>query len=317
MFFGFFVFTVILLVIIKAVSKKLDYPDNSDAGKYASDEAEEEPVYKAEPEQVMEPEPKPGPVCQERPAPIRVDRLFGLIGKPLAHSASMVLFKKRFRNQHISADYKNFELDNIEDLPELVNSQPKLCGLNVTVPYKQDVIRYLDRLDPSAESVGAVNVIKIDRSGDKPVLIGYNTDCQAFMDSIKPFVGDRKKALILGTGGVSKAVKHALDLMGIESRFVSRSSSFDILGYYELSPSLMEEFTIIVNCTPVGMWPDVDHCPDIPYTFLSSDHLLYDVVYNPEDTLFMKKGRDHGATVIGGTDMFELQAGATWEIWNN
>lgn len=313
MFFGFLVFVILLLGIIRAVSRKLDYPDNSDAGQYDSAESEDEPVE--EPVPVLEPEPEP--VRQKSPAPKRIDRLFGLIGKPLAHSASMVLFKKRFRNQHISADYQNFELDSIEDLPELISSQPKLCGLNVTVPYKQEVMRYLDRLDPSAEAVGAVNVIKIDRSGEKPELIGYNTDCQAFMDSIKPFVEDRKRALILGTGGVSKAVKHAFDLMGIESRFVSRSSNFDVLGYYELSPSLMDDFTIIVNCTPVGMWPDVDNCPDIPYTFLSSDHLLFDVVYNPEETLFMKKGREHGATVIGGTDMFELQAAATWDIWNN
>lgn len=247
-----------------------------------------------------------------------VERTFGLIGKPLGQSKSRLLFKTMFRNRHISADYINFEIDSIDELPGIIQANPKLCGFNVTMPYKTDIIPYLDSMDESAQAVGAVNTVKVSRNSEgKAVLIGYNTDCEAFMDSIKEYIGDRRKALILGTGGVSKAVKHALDRLGVESRFVSRNSTFDILGYYELSPSLMDEYTIIVNCTPVGMHPDVDQCPDIPYTFLSESHLLFDVISNPAETLFMKKGREHGATVAGGGDMFELQAKASWDIWNS
>lgn len=247
-----------------------------------------------------------------------VARIFGLIGKPLGQSKSRLLFKTMFRNRHISADYINFEIDSIDELPEIIQDNPKLCGFNVTMPYKTDIIPFLDSMDESAQAVGAVNTVKVTRNSEgKAVLTGYNTDCQAFMDSIKEYIGDRRKALILGTGGVSKAVKHALDKLGVESRFVSRNSTFDILGYYELSPSLIDEYQIIVNCTPVGMHPNVDQCPDIPYTFLSESHLLFDVISNPSETLFMKKGREHGATVAGGGDMFELQAKASWDIWNS
>lgn len=345
----FIVLLIIALIIFRYVKSSLDLKkknwDDWVSSQYESQAEEEghtsyeskkadadyeEPEFAetAEPEPQPEPEPEPEPESEPEPEPKRapertpdapsdVEREFGLIGKPLAHSASMVLFKKRFRNQHISADYMNFELESIEELPGLISSHPKLCGLNVTVPYKLEVIPFLDRLDKSAEEVGAVNVIKIIHNGEKTELVGYNTDCQAFIDSYRTALEGHRKALILGTGGVSKAVKHALDLMGIESRFVSRSSNFEIMGYYELSPSIMDEYTVIVNCTPLGMWPDMNSYPDVPYTFLSNQHLLIDVVYNPSETMFMKKGSEHGATVIGGSDMFELQAGATWEIWNN
>lgn len=247
----------------------------------------------------------------------QVDRLFGIIGKPLGHSKSMVHFKEKFRREHISADYRNFELESIEELPEILEQNPNLCGFNVTIPYKQDVMRYLDYIDESAKAIGAVNVVKIVWKDGKRELQGYNSDYIGFRDSISPLVGDRKKALILGTGGVSKAVKYAFDTMGIESRFVSRNSSFDILGYYELSPSIMEEYTILVNCTPLGMWPKVNECPDVPYTFMSNIHLLYDVIYNPEETTFLTKGKANGAEIKGGMEMWELQAAETWRIWNN
>ncbi|MCQ2065634.1 MAG: shikimate dehydrogenase [Bacteroidaceae bacterium] len=244
--------------------------------------------------------------------------MFGLIGKPLGHSKSMVLFKNMFRGLHISADYANFELESIDQVNDLVKDNPKLCGFNVTMPYKEAIIPLLDSMDDAAKEIGAVNTVKVMRSGNGSVTLkGYNTDCIGFMESIKEHIGDRRKALILGTGGVAKAVRYAFDSMGVESRFVSRSSSFDVLGYYELSPSMMEEYTIIVNCTPLGMPDTADQCPDIPYTFLSEAHLLFDVIYNPEETLFMKKGRGHGAAVAGGQDMFELQAKASWEIWNS
>ena len=247
----------------------------------------------------------------------QVDRLFGIIGKPLGHSKSMVHFKNKFRAEHISADYRNFELESIEELPGILEENPNLCGFNVTIPYKQDVMKYLDYIDESAKAIGAVNVVKIVWKDGKRELQGYNSDYIGFRDSIAPFIGDRKKALILGTGGVSKAVKYAFDTMGIESKFVSRNSSFDILGYYELSPSILEEYTILVNCTPLGMWPKVDECPDIPYTFMSNIHLLYDVIYNPEETTFLTKGKANGATIKGGMEMWELQAAETWRIWNS
>jgi len=242
--------------------------------------------------------------------------LFGLIGKPLAHSASKVRFNRMFREQHIDAHYENFELDSIEQVKNLVESNPNLCGFNVTIPYKQDIIPYLDRLDKTAQAIGAVNTVKVLHRDGGVELVGYNTDWIGFCKSFGELIEGHHKALILGTGGVSKAVKYALDSLGIENKFVSRNSTFDIMGYYELSPSIIDEYDVIVNCTPMGMWPETGQCPDIPYTFLSENHLLLDVIANPDETLFMKKGREHGATVKGGKDMLEQQAVAAWEIWN-
>ena len=279
---------------------------------------EPEPVY--EPEPTYEPEPeKPAEPKKREPFPSYASygHLFGLIGKPLAHSTSMVRFNKMFREQHIDAHYENFELDDIEQIKDLVAANPNLCGFNVTIPYKEEIIPYLDRLDETAQAIGAVNTVKVIHKESGTQLIGYNTDWIGFTESFKELLEGRKNALILGTGGVSKAVKYALDRMGIENKFVSRNSSFDIMGYYELSPSVMDSFDIIVNCTPLGMWPDTNQCPDIPYTFLSSQHVLLDVVANPDETLFMKKGREHGASVKGGKDMLEQQAVAAWNIWSS
>ncbi len=332
-------FTFILgMGIFKSISRKLDVFDDDfpsvrpdgekGSGQESAKGQQPEKAESVKPEQVQEAKPvqgpeakpvlvpgsKPGPVLKPKAAP---ERLFGLIGKPLGHSKSEVLFKTRFRQQHINADYRNFELESIDELPDLIAANPNLCGFNVTIPYKEAVIPFLDSLDESASAVGAVNAVKVIRTSDSVRLVGYNTDCKGFMDSIKDHIGGRRKALILGTGGVSKAVKHAFDLLGVESRFVSRSSTFEIMGYYELSPSILEEYTIIVNCTPVGMFPNVAQCPDLPYSFISSEHLLYDVIYNPDQTLFLKKGLERGASVIGGEDMFELQADASWRIWNS
>lgn len=249
--------------------------------------------------------------------PANVERLFGLVGKPLGHSTSMVSFKKRFREGHISADYVNFELDNASQVRFLAEKYPNLCGLNVTIPYKVDVMQYLDRVDDTAREVGAVNTIRIIRDKDRIELVGFNTDVAGFSGSLKPMLPDNPvKALILGTGGASRAVKYALDKMGIENKFVSRNSTFDILGYYELSPSVMEDYRLIVNCTPVGMFPDTDKCPDIPYTYLTPGHILFDLIYNPEITLFMKKGLEHGASVKNGAEMLRIQADEAWKIWN-
>lgn len=245
--------------------------------------------------------------------------LYGLIGKPLGHSFSRQNFKKKFREEHIDADYRNYELDSAAQIVDMVKNNPSIRGLNVTIPYKQDVMQYLDYVDPTAQAIGAVNVVKVIRDDQGNVrLEGYNSDIIGFRDSLVPMLPEEPvKALILGTGGASKAIKHALESLGIEYRFVSRNPGFDNLGYYELSPSIMETHRLIINCTPVGMHPKVDECPEIPYSYLDSSHILFDVVYNPLETLFMKKGKDAGAATKNGLEMLKIQAEEAWKIWNS
>lgn len=329
MFGALIVIGAVLFIIIKAVNNSLDNPEDLSLPQQQKEvDPDFEPIpvdgqSQPEPEPVFEePRIKPEPQVEPEPKPAGKDygsygHLFGLIGKPLAHSTSKVRFNKLFREQHINAYYENFELNSIEDVTTLVANNPNLCGFNVTIPYKQDIIPYLTRLDETAQAIGAVNTVKVIHKESGTELIGYNTDWIGFTESFKSMLEGHSKALILGTGGVSKAVKYALDKLGIENRFVSRNSTFDIMGYYELSPSVMDEYDVIVNCTPMGMWPEVDQCPDIPYTFLSGNHLLLDVIANPDETLFMKKGREHGAQAKGGKDMLEQQAIAAWNIWNS
>lgn len=243
---------------------------------------------------------------------------YGLIGYPLGHSFSVTYFNEKFQSENIDAEYVNFEIPSIEDFPEVVDENLNLCGLNVTIPYKEQVIPYLDELDPDTAKIGAVNVIKIIRQGKAKVkLVGYNSDIIGFTQSIEPLLQPHhRKALLLGTGGASKAVYHGLANLGIESTYVSRSKrDGETLTYADLTPEVMAEHTVIVNCTPVGMYPKVDFCPDIPYELLTPRHLLYDLLYNPDETLFMKKGRAQGATVKNGLEMLLLQAFAAWEIW--
>ena len=219
----------------------------------------------------------------------------------------------------IDAEYVNFEIPRIEDFMEVIEENPNLCGLNVTIPYKEQVIPYLDELDKDTAKIGAVNVIKIIRlSKGKVKLVGYNSDIIGFTQSIEPLLQPHhKKALILGTGGASKAVYRGLENLGIKSTFVSRAKKEDkYLTYEELTPEIMQEYTVIVNCTPVGMYPKVDFCPNIPYELLTPNHLLYDLLYNPNETLFMKKGQAQGAVTKNGLEMLLLQAFAAWEIWN-
>ncbi len=243
---------------------------------------------------------------------------YGLIGYPLKHSFSVGYFNEKFRSEGIDAEYINFEIPQINDFMEIIEENPNLQGLNVTIPYKEQVIPFLDELDPDTAKIGAVNVIKIIRQRNKVKLIGYNSDIIGFTQSIHPLLQPHhKKALILGTGGASKAVFHGLKNLGIESTFVSRiHKTNDVLTYEELTPEVMKEHTVIVNCTPVGMYPKVDFCPDIPYEELTPNHLLYDLLYNPNVTLFMKKGEEHGAVTKNGLEMLLLQAFAAWEIWN-
>ncbi len=243
---------------------------------------------------------------------------YGLIGYPLKHSFSIGYFNEKFQSENIDAEYVNFEIPRIEDFMEVIEENPDLRGLNVTIPYKEKVISYLDELDKDTAKIGAVNVIKIIRQPKGKVkLVGYNSDIIGFTQSIEPLLQPHHtQALILGTGGASKAVFHGLENLGIKSTFVSRTKkSDDVLTYQELTPEVMSGHTVIVNTTPLGMYPKVDNCPDIPYGELTSKHLLYDLLYNPGETLFMKKGEAQGATVKNGLEMLLLQAFAAWEIW--
>lgn len=216
---------------------------------------------------------------------------YGLIGYPLKHSFSIGFFNEKFRSEGIDAEYVNFEIPEIKDFMEVIERNPDLCGLNVTIPYKEQVIPFLSELDKDTAKIGAVNVIKIIRQKGKVKLIGYNSDIIGFTQSIQPLLEPHHtKALILGTGGASKAVFHGLKNLGIESTFVSRTYEQDnALIYEELTPDIMAAHTIIVNCTPVGMYPKVNFCPNIPYESLTPNHLLYDLLYNPNITLFMKR----------------------------
>lgn len=249
-------------------------------------------------------------------------RLFGLIGYPLGHSFSRGYFNDKFAAENINAEYVNFEIPAIHDIIGVVENNRDLVGLNVTIPYKKQVIPYLDHLDRDAEAIGAVNVIKIDRNVGKDgrgiELTGYNSDMVGFRNSIAPLITpERNKALVLGTGGASKAVSYGLRQLGVEPTYVSRTPRKGVLTYSDLTPEIMEQHKVIVNATPLGMYPNVDSCPDIPYEFITPGHLLYDVIYNPDVTTFMKKGAEHGAEVKNGLEMLLLQAFEAWRIWNS
>ena len=242
---------------------------------------------------------------------------YGLIGYPLGHSFSVGYFNEKFSNEHINAKYINFEIPSIEDFAEVIESNPELRGLNVTIPYKEQVIPYLDSLSPEANAIGAVNVIRITRKGDKTHLKGFNSDVIGFTRSIEPLLErHHKKALILGTGGASKAVDYGLRSLGIETKFVSRTKRPGFFTYEEITPKLIKDYNIIVNCTPLGMYPNTDVCPTLPYEAMDSHNLLYDLLYNPDETLFMQKGKEHGAITKNGLEMLLLQAFASWEFWN-
>ena len=216
---------------------------------------------------------------------------YGLIGYPLGHSFSKNFFNEKFHSENIDAEYVNFEIPSIKELPSVLLANPDLVGFNVTIPYKEQVISYLDELDKDAAAIGAVNVIKIVRQKGKTKLIGYNSDVIGFTQSIDPLLEPQhKKALILGTGGASKAIAYGLKKLGLECKFVSRNLREEMLTYDQLTPEIMDEYKVIVNCTPVGMYPRADEYPNIPYQYLTPNHLLYDLLYNPDTTLFYEKG---------------------------
>ncbi len=238
---------------------------------------------------------------------------YGIIGYPLGHSFSKGFFTEKFARESIDAQYLNFEIPDVAMLPDVLRNNPELRGLNVTLPHKQAVIPLLDELSDEAREIGAVNVIRI-RDGR---LKGFNSDIIGFTNSIKPLLmPHHKKALILGTGGASKAIRVGLNRLGVEWTYVSRSPREGMITYEDITAETLQAYTVIVNCSPVGMFPKVDAAPAIPYELLSPQHLLFDCVYNPEETLFMKKGREQGATVKNGLEMLHLQAVASWDFWN-
>ncbi|MBR5654277.1 MAG: shikimate dehydrogenase [Prevotella sp.] len=241
---------------------------------------------------------------------------YGLIGYPLGHSFSISYFNEKFKSEGIDAVYENFEIPTIENFLEVVETNPNLRGLNVTIPYKQKVMSYLDYISPEARAIGAVNVIRIERKGTKTVLKGYNSDVIGFTQSIEPLLeSHHKKALVLGTGGSSKAIAYGLHSLGVETVFVSRFERPGTIQYNKLTPEDVQEYNVIVNCTPCGMYPRTDECPLLPYEAMDSHNLLYDLIYNPDKTLFMRKGEAQGATVKNGLEMLLLQAFASWEFW--
>lgn len=244
------------------------------------------------------------------------ESIYGLIGYPLTHSFSQQYFNRKFDAESIAARYVNFEIPEIADFPDVIKDNPNLRGLNVTIPYKEQVIPYLDELDPDTAEIGAVNVIKFIRKGNKLRLKGHNSDVIGFTDSLSPLLTpEMKHALVLGTGGASKAVMQALKKLGISATLVSRTPSEGRYTYSDLTPEIMAENLLIINTTPLGMYPHMDECPDIPYDQLTPAHLCYDLLYNPDVTLFMRKAAEHGAATKNGLEMLLLQAFAAWNIW--
>ena len=240
---------------------------------------------------------------------------FGLVGRNISYSFSRGYFKKKFNDLGLTHhSYENFDLQEITEFPFIFKSDTNIKGLNVTIPYKEEVIPYLDRLDASADKIDAVNTIKVDANG----LTGYNTDAVGFQKSLEPLLKKHhQKALILGTGGASKAIAFVLEKLHIDFSFVSRSGKSKGFTYEQLDENILREHTLIINCSPVGTFPNIEEKPDLPYQGISDSHILYDLIYNPEETASLKEGKKRGATVSNGLRMLELQAEKAWEIWNS
>jgi shikimate dehydrogenase len=247
-------------------------------------------------------------------------KLYGLIGYPLSHSFSKKYFDEKFANENLTdCRFENFPLQSLEELSGLINDNPDLQGFNVTIPYKEKVISRLDSMDENSREIGAVNTVKIDRQQGKSFLKGYNTDSYGFYTSLLPFLNENiTDALILGTGGASKAVACVLKKLQISCLFVSRHPvRSDQISYGDLCGPVLYHAQLIINTTPVGMYPDTEACPDIPYEFITAKHLLYDLIYNPAETKFLAQGKRFGAHAVNGLAMLNLQAEKAWEIWNN
>ncbi|NBC59064.1 MAG: shikimate dehydrogenase [Bacteroidetes bacterium] len=238
---------------------------------------------------------------------------FGLIGKDIDYSFSKTYFTQKFDNLNIDATYENFDIDNILKLKSVLIREKKLKGLNVTIPYKQSVIEFLDQLDQTAKAVGAVNTIKIVQNK----LYGYNTDVFGFMSALFPLLEKHhQKALVLGSGGASKAICYALKSFDIDYKIVSRQPANNQIHYNDINKNTMNAHYLIINCTPLGTYPNIDESPDIPYTYLNQKHFLFDLVYNPKVSTFLAQGNNQGAKICNGYDMLRFQAEKSWEIWN-
>ncbi len=240
---------------------------------------------------------------------------FGLLGKNIGYSFSKSFFTKKFEKENLPHSYENFDIPNLDRFPRVFLQNKELQGLNVTIPYKEEVIPLLDDLEEKAAQIGAVNTIK---RLDNGTLKGYNTDYWGFQKALEEYLPlPKKTALILGTGGASKAVAFALDNLGFKYKFVSRTKSTTYLSYPELNKAIFQKYLLIVNCTPLGTFPNIEDFPPIPYKYLSENHLLFDLIYNPAETVFLQKGRLQGARISNGLKMLELQAEKAWEIWNS
>ncbi|MDP5093410.1 MAG: shikimate dehydrogenase [Polaribacter sp.] len=245
------------------------------------------------------------------------NNIFGLLGRNISYSFSRDYFTDKFQKLHLNNhSYVNFDMQHCDEFPNIISSEKNLKGLNVTIPYKQEIIPFLDELDEIAKQIGAVNTIKITKNN---TLKGYNSDAVGFEKSIKPLLKNHhQKALILGTGGASKAVAYVFQKNNISFQFVSRNpEAIQEISYKNLTQEILESHTIIVNCSPLGTSPNIDKYPDIPYQFLNQQHLLYDLIYNPEETVFLSKGKKQGATIKNGFEMLQLQAEESWRIWND
>lgn len=247
--------------------------------------------------------------------PEKIMSKFGLLGRHISYSFSKAHFTKKFENEGLPHTYENFDMESIDEFPNVIKDNPYLKGLNVTIPYKEQIMPYLNSIDNTAKEIGAVNTITISPSGQ---LKGYNTDCYGFKNSIQTLLKPHhKNALILGTGGASKAVAYVLTELGISYDYVSRTpNEIAKYRYSDLTPSLIYSHLILINCSPVGTYPNINECPDIPYEGISSKHLLYDLIYNPLQTKFLSIGASNGAITCNGLKMLELQAEKAWEIWN-
>lgn len=241
-------------------------------------------------------------------------KAYGLIGRSLKHSFSKAYFEKKFEAMGIDSSYTNFEIENISDVRDIIGKNRAIEGLNVTIPYKQSILPFLDEVDSAAETIGAVNTIHIHNGKWK----GYNTDYYGFMTSLKPFLENiHNRALILGSGGASLAIQYALRMLDIPFHVVSREKGKADLTYDEINENVVKACKLIINTSPLGMYPDVESFPAIPYEFITSDHLVYDLVYNPEESKFLRLANEHGALTMNGLDMLKHQAEKAWKIWNS
>jgi len=240
---------------------------------------------------------------------------FGLIGKNISYSFSRGYFTKKFSEMGLERhSYENFDLEHINQFKGLLKENSNIKGFNVTIPYKEQIIPFLSKIDPEAQAIGAVNTIKVN--GQQTV--GFNTDTYGFQKSIEPYLKEHhKKALILGTGGASKAVAYVLHLLGIPYNFVSRNPKDGQLNYPDLNKEVLTDHTVIVNCTPLGTYPNINDKPDLPYHFITDQHLLFDLIYNPEKTAFLLAGEQQGSIIINGYNMLQFQAEKSWQIWNS